>query len=162
MKDAIREITRLAKESYQRHTGRQPPAAVFADLLLKHGRFYSPRRLPPQVPLGKPQACFHNAFSVALRHEQFGYAEGYALGEHALPFAHGFVVDDTGAFECTLKEPCVLYFGLEFDPLKLVVRNQRRRFETRAFSDEIDWFTDNEAALTRFKAARINEAKRKA
>jgi hypothetical protein len=117
-------------------------------LLLQHGQFYQPNALPPDLRLGAPQKCFHNAWWIALQDKRFRYAEGYVVGPTGFVFPHGFVVNAAGAFDCTFREPCVLYYGLEFDHLALVVGR-----ETRAFCTVEDWFTDNAKALRRFNAA---------
>jgi len=129
-----------------------PERRLFEDVVVEHGRVYIPRSLPFGFQLGAPNRCFHNAWTVALMRKGFRYAEGYVgcgvAGHNVL--AHGFVVDDEAAYECTFPEPASWYFGIEFDPLLLVVNRQ-----TRAFSSPDDWLTDSAAALRRLEDARV-------
>lgn len=64
------------------------------DLVLTHGRWATPTRLPSELrgPLG---ACFANASRYSLL-SGLTYVEGYALSAGGLVFAHAWCVDDQG------------------------------------------------------------------
>jgi hypothetical protein len=151
VKASILERADLLRARYGSQA-RDSVAKLFEDVLVEDGRLYIPRSLPSGVQLGAANRCFHNAWTVSLMRKGFRYAEGYVgmgVAGHIV-LAHGFVVDDEAAYECTFPEPASWYFGIEFDPLLLVVNRQ-----TRAFSTPDDWVIDPAAALRRFEQGRV-------
>jgi hypothetical protein len=71
-----------------------------ADLLLRHGRFFTGRQLPDQYEQAERQRCFLNALELAEAHPELHYYQGwYLVGTTAL--AHAWCVDDEGVIEVT-------------------------------------------------------------
>jgi hypothetical protein len=153
----IRKMADIHRDMVKEQTGKKT-AVVFEDLLLQHGRFYAPHARPKGIRGGRPKQCFYNTFRIVNRLPHYRYAEGYALdlsaGLGPFPVAHGFVVDDEGAYECTLRQPAAAYFGVEFAAHALL-----DGAGTRAFSTVEDWLADNSAAVKRFNAARLKTKK---
>ncbi|MFD9061480.1 hypothetical protein ACFVZ3_08185 [Kitasatospora purpeofusca] len=49
------------------------------DLVLAHGRWFSPAALPPTVLLGPERECFQNAASTERAYPHLRYVEGFAI-----------------------------------------------------------------------------------
>jgi hypothetical protein len=87
------------------------------DFVLKHGKAWTPRRLPKGVRRGEAKQCFGNAANLALGDESLYYVEGFAMG--VIPTLHawcaridGVVIDPTWA---SAKVPLGKeYFGVPF------------------------------------------------
>lgn len=69
-----------------------------ADLLLRHGKFYSGRRLPDQyVPLlGAESACFQNAMEACEADSSLRYVEGVYTTSHGHYTPHAWCIDPAG------------------------------------------------------------------
>ena len=152
-KTELRRLNRTMSRVRNIQTGRldKVPTPTFIDLLLKHGRLYSPQPLLRGLRRGAPKNCFYNAWRIAQRECRFSYAEGYVVSAdlHIL-IHHGFLVDETGAFECTLKKPANVYFGMEFNTTALITTEG-----CQAIGDETEWLCRHRAALQRWEQARI-------
>lgn len=64
-----------------------------SDLILKHGRAWTPRKLPKGLKSGAPKMCFANAQKLSYQ-KNLIYCEGYAVG--VIPVLHGWCVDESG------------------------------------------------------------------
>ncbi|MFC9433741.1 hypothetical protein [Nocardia sp. NPDC057030] len=82
-------------------------------LLLQHGRFFTARSRPPQVPKMPDGFCYRNAAHTAESHPELGlvYTEGFAF--HILPVQHAWCVSPDGiVVDPTWEEPGCAYFGV--------------------------------------------------
>lgn len=71
-----------------------------ADLLLRHGQFFTGRELPDIYETAEPQRCFMNALELAEAHPELRYYQGlYLVGTTALH--HAWCTDDDGVIEVT-------------------------------------------------------------
>jgi hypothetical protein len=86
-----------------------------ADFVMKHGKVYTPQRLPGQYDYLAPRACYGNAVIMAERHG-LPYVEGYAMTAlHDIPMLHAWNVDPEGrVIDTTWREAGVAYLGVEF------------------------------------------------
>jgi hypothetical protein len=66
----------------------------YLDVLLQHGRFYTPRTLPMTYRAGKMGKCYMNAQSLGMNLPDLTYVEGRAL-DIAI-HDHGWCVDSEG------------------------------------------------------------------
>ena len=56
------------------------PYASQADFILKHGRGFEWRALPPGVRMGTARQCFRNSVRLALeKPRSYTYVDGYAI-----------------------------------------------------------------------------------
>ena len=131
------------------HEAELLPRPTFIDLLLEHGRLYFPKPLPAGPQRDAPKECFFNAWKVTLKNQSLRYAEGFAFHTSLwLPILHGFVVDDTHAYECTktIADP-EFYFGVELNPSVCLTKTG-----FQSISDA-PWCSDHAVALKRWERA---------
>jgi len=71
-----------------------PAFATMRDLVLKHGRCYNPKPLPPGRRQSRFRLCYSNTLGAA-RTRKYIYVEGFALrlGTWGLPLLHAWVTD---------------------------------------------------------------------
>jgi hypothetical protein len=147
----LKHRSREYKRSYREQTKRPAPEVLFEDLLLKHGHFYAPQPLPRGVRRGTSKQCFWNAFRRASGDSRFRYAEGFVIcADLRIPILHGFLVDDAGAYDCTLPEPGVLYYGIEFPNLRPLLSKSG----FTSISDDTQGWVNTKQAMRRFCTAR--------
>jgi hypothetical protein len=95
----------------------KPPGFEYAnlfDFLLRHGRHYTPRELPPGTWRGGERMCFGNSIYLG---DALGlqYVEGYAMTAFGFPVHHAWNVTPGGdVFDTTWKQVGLAYFGVEF------------------------------------------------
>jgi hypothetical protein len=92
------------------------------DFVLRHGKFYEPRPLPPGMWKGPPKVCYGNAIILGAV-AGLRYVEGFAipnfksekLGEIFFPCEHAWNTNEAGElFDPTWNPPGRAYFGVEF------------------------------------------------
>jgi hypothetical protein len=88
------------------------------DFLLQHGKWYTPRPLPPNGFRGARKSCFGNAIYLAAQ-KDYRYVEGLALNGEInipLPIHHGWNIDaDGNLIESTWPyNENHAYIGVEF------------------------------------------------
>jgi hypothetical protein len=68
--------------------------AVYA-LVLRHGRPYEPRLMPPGSKPGKRGCCYANAYQLAAQRPELRYVEGYSVHEDfpQMMNRHGWCID---------------------------------------------------------------------
>ena len=89
-----------------------------ADFLLQHGKYFEIGKLPEDIQLGEMKACFYNAATTAIIHG-LRYVEGYTAA--IIPVHHAWCIDkDNKVIEVTWKTPGSAYFGIEFNPMKVL------------------------------------------
>ncbi len=94
------------------------------DLLLRHGRSFTPAPFPKRWVRRTIRECFNNAYVLCSRAKGLRYAEGIAAG--IIPVHHAWAVTETGeAVDPTWPEVGTEYFGVTI-PLSRV-REVRRR-----------------------------------
>ena len=96
------------------------------DLLLRHGRFFTPQPRPGRYRQRRAKACFYNAFMLAQK-TGLRYVEGVAIGNIRLnyPVHHAWCVDDDDCVvDATWANPGLAYFGVEF-AIQRVAREPR-------------------------------------
>lgn len=85
-----------------------------SDIILKHGRFFTPQVKPDWMPWGQKRMCFMNATQLALSDPGMIYVEGFA-DSGLIPTEHAWVVDRRGCvFDNTWRSPGVSYVGVPF------------------------------------------------
>jgi hypothetical protein len=106
-----------------------------ADLLVQHGRAFTPQPLPRRYRRGLPHLCYDNAFTLAARTRgALRYCEGYAAG--IIPVEHAWCIDAADRVVDPTWGPDIpreIYFGIEI-PLR-EVRAARRRGGASALFD---------------------------
>ena len=93
------------------------PYASQADFILKHGRAFEWRVVPPGVRMGTARQCFHNSVRLALGKRRFyTYVEGYAINTWVArhPVAHAWCVDPEDFVVDTTWDEGMDYFGVPF------------------------------------------------
>ena len=86
------------------------------DILLAHGRHFTPAKRPSKVPKMKIKECYANATRLALSYSNLTYCEGFALYAGLFPVQHAWVVGDNGVvIDPTWSPVGVEYFGIPFD-----------------------------------------------
>jgi hypothetical protein len=93
------------------------PYASQADFILKHGRGFEWRALPPGVRMGTARQCFRNSVRLALgKPRSYTYVEGYAINRWVArhPVAHAWCVDPEGFVVDTTWDEGMDYFGVTF------------------------------------------------
>jgi hypothetical protein len=76
-----------------------------ADLVLRHGKFYTGRKLPDQYEwaVGAESECFANALRATMTDPSLTYCEGYFWSGQGHAITHGWcVAPDGGVVEVTL------------------------------------------------------------
>lgn len=136
----LRLMLQMKIECRKHNNGFEKPSdwhyAGMEDLLLQHGRFWTPRQLPSHIPHMTPKMCFENAFRVASRRKNLRYVEGVAMGV-IIPVHHAWCVDEDGnvidpTWASTQTDVGEAYFGVTF-PVTLV-----RRIRSRACLSVLD------------------------
>lgn len=85
-----------------------------ADVILKHGRFFTPQKKPDWLPWEPTKMCFMNASRLALGDAELTYVEGFA-DSGLFPTEHAWAVDRQGrVLDNTWREPGVVYLGVPF------------------------------------------------
>lgn len=84
--------------------------------VVRDGRFYVPRPLGDDYPLGLPRYCYDNALEAAVEYG-LPYVEGYATSGSmpGLPIHHAWVVDGDHVVDVTWPTVGLAYRGIEFD-----------------------------------------------
>lgn len=112
------------------HGGNFFKSVTTEDLLLEHGREWTPAKLPPGMERGQPKMCFMESSHLAIR--EFGrrnglvYCEGYAISDVVpIPLEHAWCVTKSGHVVDTVwdnPQECH-YFGIPFrtDFLKMIL-----------------------------------------
>jgi hypothetical protein len=93
------------------------PYASQADFILKHGRAFEWRVLPPGARMGTARQCFRNSVRLALGKPRFyTYVEGYAINTWVArhPVAHAWCVDPEDFVVDTTWDEGMDYFGVPF------------------------------------------------
>ena len=96
---------------------REFPYASQADFILKHGRGFEWRALPPGIRMGMALQCFRNSVRAALGRPRFyTYVEGYAINTWVArhPVAHAWCIDPEGFVVDTTWDEGMDYFGVPF------------------------------------------------
>jgi hypothetical protein len=91
------------------------------ELVLLHGRRYTPQPFPKVYRRGIPQACFENAYRLALNKSVF-YVEGFAARCGPIPVLHAWCVEPESSLVLDptwVEEPGMAYFGV---PIRLEFR----------------------------------------
>jgi len=108
------------KESLNKYLGMVSSLSVRSaeHVVLKHGKYYNPQKLPKGYKMGKQKECFSNAYHMSQK-TGMTYVEGFAVPDFIdLPIHHAWVVDKNGnVFDNTWKTPGVVYFGIPFDDM---------------------------------------------
>ncbi|WNI17566.1 hypothetical protein [Actinacidiphila sp. ITFR-21] len=103
-------------------TGRRAAWAFgsLADLLLEHGRLFTPASLPASVHRLSPRQCYANAFALATVRPELVYAEGYAVCDYdgdLIHYQHAWCVAEDGTVvDPTWLTPGDAYLGLPIGP----------------------------------------------
>jgi hypothetical protein len=85
-----------------------------SEWLMKHGRFFAPRRLPAGYRHGTLKECYSNSSQLAIK-RGLTYCEGLLLSSAGNLLPHAWCLDgDQRLLEVTLKEPGRSYFGVAF------------------------------------------------
>lgn len=85
-----------------------------ADIVLKHGSFFTPQPKPDCIPWDPVRLCFMNAANLALSDPGMTYVEGFA-DSGLMPTEHAWVVDVKGrVFDSTWRKHGLSYFGVPF------------------------------------------------
>jgi hypothetical protein len=108
--------------------------------------FGQPWRLGRATP-GRPNACFANAMTCALQHEDLRYVEGYAiLWSVGLYVHHGWCVDRAGrVVDVTWPRLGGAYFGIPFR--REYVEARRRAQESLEHHGSLLWPDDLDVSL---------------
>lgn len=117
------------------------PYKCAEDFVLRHGRSYTPARLPQRIRRMTIKQCFANCTRLALRHEDLTYVEGFAL--NIIPVHHAWCIDADG----NVVDPTweygehLEYFGVAFSTtyLRSVFSDERKKFYGLIDSPETDW-----------------------
>ena len=108
-------------------------------LVLDHGMFFRPAKLPSKYKAGVKTYCFYNSYVLASRSRgNLTYCEGYALGEF-FPMHHAWCVDRHGCVvDVTWDNPesCV-YMGV---PIKIDIA--RRIYKSTSLASMLDNYQD--------------------
>lgn len=90
---------------------------VGARFILAAGREYDARMLKHRFGRGVQQACYRNAFDLALAHPgELTYCEGRALSCGFIPIEHAWCVTPDGqVVDTTWRDDERHYFGVRFD-----------------------------------------------
>jgi len=93
------------------------PYASQADFILKHGRAFEWRAVPPAVRMGTARQCFRNSVRLAIgKPRLYTYVERYAINTWVVrhPVAHAWRVDLEGFVVDTTWDEGMDYFGVSF------------------------------------------------
>jgi hypothetical protein len=87
------------------------------DFVLRHGKVYAPRPMPPEMWTGAPKHCYGNSIILAAK-DGFHYVEGFAIPNFeekvVMTFEHAWCTDGQFAFDPTWFNPGRAYIGVEF------------------------------------------------
>lgn len=91
------------------------PYPTIYHFLLRHGRDFSWRPLPPSLRRGLPRQCFLNAMLLAFRSPRYIYVEGLARPpEVNMSVEHAWCVDREGFVADPTWTEGTDYFGVPF------------------------------------------------
>lgn len=106
--------------------------------VLKYGRAFTPRPLPPKLKPGKLHLCFENCQRALIKNSDLVYCEGYAMQSGAPYPAHhswlstrdGFVVDLTWTAKRFSQKRAAVplaaeYFGVPFQRMFVLAQYLR-------------------------------------
>lgn len=65
------------------------------DLVLRHGEWFTPRRLPRPYRYRLPRQCYMNSTNLVINHPHLTYVEGFAWCG-GIPTSHAWCVDERG------------------------------------------------------------------
>ena len=108
------------------------------DFVLTHGRQYTPQPKPDEFKWMRTRDCFGNAWTLAERHTELTYVEGFAISGMRMPMHHAWVVDaEGGVIDTTWREPGTEYFGVPF-PLIFVAKMIGTSGQTGIIDNAVD------------------------
>jgi hypothetical protein len=89
------------------------------EFVLKYGRFFKYKELPPQYKRGVIKECYSNAGQLALFNRDLTYVEGYAYGA-VIPVLHAWCVNSNGEVIDNTWQSGQAYFGIPFQTKYLI------------------------------------------
>jgi hypothetical protein len=118
--EVLRQLESRQKSISPKDTRTRTPSGF----VLQYGYWYEPVPTPVEIPTGKPNECFANAFWLAFNNPSLICVEGFALyGHNQIMTAHAWVTDGKGrAIDTTWDRVGVAYAGV---PFKLDWLNKR-------------------------------------
>lgn len=106
------EVLGLFTAAYRPAAGRRH--SCIEDLVLSHGRWFTPSPLPTDRRQGPQQRCFANASAHAVIYG-LTYVEGYATAASSAPFPHAWCARPDGTVEDpTWGDDGRAYLGIPF------------------------------------------------
>jgi hypothetical protein len=122
LKQYLTNITTMLKELREtRGQGTPRKFISIEELVLAHGKYYTPQELPKNFPRMPAKNCYQNAQKLVEEqyrtnyHDDKGYTltyvEGYAIS--VIPLLHAWVIDDKGnVIDPTWEDTSGEYFGI--------------------------------------------------
>jgi hypothetical protein len=95
------------------------------EFVLKNGKNFPYKPLPPSVKRGEPKMCFKNATQLMIDRDDLTYVEGYALS--IIPIMHAWCIDEDGNVVDPTMPMCE-YYGIPFDSAFVIGTMLRRKY----------------------------------